>query len=186
MLVQDARELARVRHDAGDVAARREGAQHGPARVLRRGERALERGHVEETVGVDADLNDLGEAPPPREQVGVVLVRPHEDHPPLLRPQLRLKAAAKLRRRRRHAYDLLQALDGRRGASAAEEQRVAASGAHAALHVARRLVHQTRRLAPDVAVLRVRVPCTQVMDGTTYVSWNCLVFLLARKEVLDL
>ncbi len=159
VLVEDAGELAGVDGDAGDVAARREGAEHGAVGVARRGERAAERGDVDEAVAVDADLDDLGEALAPRQQVGVVLVRPHEHHPPLLPPEPRGEARAQRRRRRRgHPDHLLQPPDRRRRPGAAEQQRVAGAAAHAPLHVPRRPVHQPRHLPPDMAVLRVRVP----------------------------
>jgi hypothetical protein len=121
MLVQDASDLPRVRHDASDVAARREGPQHRPVGVLRLSQRSPELGNVHEPVGIDADLHDLGEALPPRQKIGVVLVRPDEYHPPLLRAQLRGEASAELAGRRREADDLMQALDRRRRAGAAEE-----------------------------------------------------------------
>jgi hypothetical protein len=160
VLVQDARDLSRVDDDAGDVAARREGAEHGAVGVLRRGERAAERGDVDEPVADEADLDDVGEAAPPRQQVGVVLVGPDEHHPPLVPPEPRGEARAQRRRRRRrgHAHHLLQPFDRRRRPGAAEQQRVAGAAAHAPLHVPRRPVHQPRHLPPDMAVLRVRVP----------------------------
>jgi hypothetical protein len=160
VLVQEASDGAGVGEHAGDVAARREGSQHGPASVLRRPQRAAQRGQVDEAVvGARADLHDVGQALPPRQQVGVVLVGPHEHDPALLRAQLR-GGARPQRRRARHPDRLLQPLRRRRGARPAEEQRVVGARAHAPLDVARRLPRHPRRLAAHVAVLRVRVPCT--------------------------
>jgi len=61
------RDPPRVRHNARHIAAGRERPQHEPVGELRRRERAAERGHVHEPAFVDADLDDLGEAPAPRQ-----------------------------------------------------------------------------------------------------------------------
>ena len=100
--------------------------------------------HVHKPVFVDADLDDLGEAPTPRQQVGVVLVGLDEDHPPLLDAKLCRDAAAQLDGGHGDPHHLVQPLDGR------------------------------RRLAPDMAVLCVRVAveaatvCVEVGRGRTW------------------
>jgi len=165
VLVQESCDGAGIGEHAGDVAARREAPQHGPVGVLGRRQRAPERGEVDEPVAVAGaggwDLHDVGQALAPRQQVGVVLVGPHEHHPPLLRAQQLLlrRRPQPQRRRARHPDRLLQPLRRRRRARPAEQQRVLGARAHAPLDVARRFPRHPRRLAPHVAVLRVRVPC---------------------------
>lgn len=98
----------------------------------------------------------LGQTLSPRQQIGVVLERPHEHDPALQRvhhlEQARLEEVG-----RREADAFLQLLERARGAAAAEEERLVVGGAQAPLHKLAGVAHRPGGDLPHMAVLGVGV-----------------------------
>lgn len=154
--MEKASQRPRVAEDPRHVAAGRERPQHRPAGVFWGLELSPQRLHVDQPIPVHANLHHLRQALPPRQDVGVVLVRANKHDPSLLISQT-LQNPVPHYRGDCDPHRLLQSLDTCRGSRPTEEQCVATASPHATFDVLRRLTHHLRRLAPDEAVIGVRV-----------------------------
>jgi hypothetical protein len=158
--VQQAGDRAGVGEDAGDVGGGREAAD--AQRPAGEPDQLLAQvGQVDMTVGVFGDDHDVGDRLPPRQLVGVMLIRADEHHRPLRFRDARRQLVPFVQPGRdTQLQDADQLADRRGRPRPAEDDQVILGPAHRVMDHPPRVLPQAARLQPGPRALgvRVRVP----------------------------